>query len=111
MGGKAFYEITLSRPSVRLSVTKFSQKNFFCVCVPNLGPTGLNQAQNDVFYHFPEFGSLLFFEIAYNDSLRQYLSFSIGKPPSKKKFFFGGGGKFGSNEPKSGPKLVFLPFS
>ena len=50
MGGKAFYEITLSRPSVRLSVTKFSQKNFFCVCVPNLGPTGLNQAQNDVFF-------------------------------------------------------------
>ena len=92
MGGKAFYEITLSRPSVRLSVTKFSQKKFFCVCVPNLGPTGLNQAQNDVFYHFPEFGSLLFFEIAYNDSLRQYLSFGIGKPPSKKNFFFGGGG-------------------
>ena len=91
---------SLSRPSVHSSVTKFSQKKFFCVCVPNLGPAG----QNDVFYHFPEFGSLLFFEIAYNDSLRQYLSFSIGNLPSKKKFFGGVGG--GANLGQMSPNRV-----
>ena len=37
---------------------------------PNLDPTVLNQAQNEVFYHFLEFGSKVFLEIEYNDSLR-----------------------------------------
>ena len=43
---------------------------------PELGPTGLNQAQNEVFRHFFEFGILVFLEIAYNDSLQQCLTFS-----------------------------------
>ena len=33
---------------------------------PNLGPIGLNQAQNEVFHNFLEFGSLVFHKIAYN---------------------------------------------
>ena len=36
---------------------------------PNLGPTGLNQAQNEIFCHFMEFGSNALLEIAYNNSL------------------------------------------
>ena len=36
---------------------------------PNLGPMGLNQAQNEVLRHFIEFGSYFFLEIAYSDSL------------------------------------------
>ena len=36
---------------------------------PNLGPTGQNQAQNEVFHHFLEFGLQDFLEIAYDDSL------------------------------------------
>ena len=40
----------------------------------NLGSTGLNQAQNEVFPHFLEFGSYVFLEIEHDDSLRQYLT-------------------------------------
>ena len=37
----------------------------------NFGPRfGLNQAQNEVFCHFLEFGLYVFFEIDYDDSLR-----------------------------------------
>ena len=53
---------------------------------PNLGPTGLNQAQNEVLRNFLEFGSLVFFEIAYNDNLQQCLTYSRGKSPWKKMF-------------------------
>ena len=53
---------------------------------PNLGPTGLNQAQNEVLHNFLEFGSLVFLEIAYNDSLQQCLTYSRGKNPWKKMF-------------------------
>ena len=45
----------------------------------NLGATGLNQAQNEVFPHCLEFGSYIFLEIEYDDSLRQYLTSSRGK--------------------------------
>ena len=38
---------------------------------PNLGSAGLNQAQNQVFRNFIGFGSHVFLEIAYYDSLRQ----------------------------------------
>ena len=48
---------------------------------PNLGPTGLNQAQNEVLGNFLEFGSLVFFEIAYNDNLQQCITYSRGKSP------------------------------
>ena len=46
---------------------------------PNLAATGLNQAQNEVFRHFLEFGSLVFLEIAYNDSLQQCRGETHGK--------------------------------
>ena len=36
---------------------------------PDLGPTGLNQAQDEAIGHFLEFGSLVSLEIACNDSL------------------------------------------
>ena len=53
-------------------------------CSPNLGPACLNQAQSEVFCHFLTFSSLVFFEIAYNDSLQQCLTFSRGKAHEKK---------------------------
>ena len=67
------------RPSLLPSVTKFSQDwiiSFSWYCTQqltmtrigglNLGPIGLNQAQNEVFRNFLEFGSLVFHKIAYN---------------------------------------------
>ena len=36
--------------------------------VPNLGQSGKNRVQNQVFSHFLKFGLLFFLEIAYNDS-------------------------------------------
>ena len=70
------------------------------------GPTGLNQDQNEVFRQFLEFGSLVFLEISYNDSLQQCLTSSNGKTHEKKNWEF----KFGPKEPKSDPKLFFLSF-
>ena len=67
-----------------------------------MGPTVLNQAQDEVFCDFLEFASLDFCETAYNDSLHQCLTSSRGK--TKKKW----GPKFIQ---KSGPKLGFLSFS
>ena len=61
----------------------FEKKN----CGLNLGLTGLNQAQNEVFGHFFEFGLLVFLEIAYNDSLQQCITSSRNKTHEKK---FGG---------------------
>ena len=49
----------------------------------NLGPMGLNQAQDKVFCHFLDFGSLVFLEIAYSDSLQQCPTFSKGKTHKK----------------------------
>ena len=39
---------------------------------------GLNQAQNEVFYHFLEFGSYVFLAIEYDNSLQQRLASSRG---------------------------------
>ena len=39
----------------------------------SVGPTCVNQAQSKVFPHFVEFGSYVFLETEYDDSLRQYL--------------------------------------
>ena len=47
--------------------------------ISTLGPTDLNQVQNEVFCHFLEFGSLVFLEITYNDSLKQCLTSNRGK--------------------------------
>ena len=73
---------------------RFFKKNF---CDPNLGPTDLNQAQNGGFRCFHEFRLLVFFEIAYGDSLQQCLTSSRGKT-HEKKFW----------DPKLDPKLGFL---
>ena len=55
-----------------------------------------NQVQNEVFCHFLEFGSYVFLEIAYNDSLLQCLASGRGKTH---EYSFGG------------PIGFFLPFS
>ena len=46
---------------------------------PNLDSTVLNHAQNEFFFHFPEFKWLVFLEIAYSHSLEQCLTSSRGK--------------------------------
>ena len=40
-------------------------------------------AQNQVFCDFLKFSSLVFLEIAYNDGLQQFLTFSRGETPQK----------------------------
>ena len=72
----------------------------------NLGQISLNEAQNEVFCHFLEFGSYVFCEIQYDDSLQHCLRCSRGK--THKKIL---GPKFGPVKPRSGPKLGFLLFS
>ena len=79
-------------------------------------PIYINQAQNEVFCHFLEFGSYVYLEIAYNHIFRQYFASNIDKTYEKKIVGGGGGGvgmdKFGPNVPKSGPKLdIFAIFS
>ena len=77
----------------------------------NLGPTGLNQSQNEVFCHFPGFGSLVFLENAYNDILKQCLAFSRGKT-YEKNFWAQIWVKQAKIRPKIGLKIsFFLPFS
>ena len=44
---------------------------------------GQNQAQNEVFRHYLEFGSLVFLNIRYSDSLKQYLTSSRGETYEK----------------------------
>ena len=60
---------------------------------PNLGQRGQHQAQNYAFCHFLIFGSLVFLEIAYNNSLQQCMPFSRVKLTKKI-----GGPNFGQNE-------------
>ena len=67
--------------------------------MPKLGPT-LG------FLPFSQVWSLVFLELAYNDSLQQCLTSSTCKIHEKIL-----GPKFGSKGPKLGPKLGFLPFS
>ena len=45
----------------------------------NMDSMDLNQAQNEVFHHFLGFGSYVFLEIAYNNSVRQCLTSSRSK--------------------------------
>ena len=80
---------------------KILEKNFWG---PNLGQ---NRVQNWVFCLFLKFGLLVLFQIAYNDSLQQFIASSRGK--THEKIFWGP--NLGQNGPKSGPKLGFLPFS
>ena len=46
---------------------------------PGLGPTYLNQTQNEVFCHFIEFLSYFFLQIAYSDTLWQFLMYGNDK--------------------------------
>ena len=62
--------------------------------------------QNWIFCHFLKFGALVFLEIAYNDSLEQYITSNRSKT-HKIKFW---GPNLDQNGPKSGSKLRFLPF-
>ena len=63
----------------------------------------LNQAQNEVFCHFLEFGSLVFLDIAYNDSLKQCLTSS--KCKTHEKNF--GGPNFDQTSQKQAGNQVF----
>ena len=72
----------------------------------NLGQEGQNWDQNQVFYHFLKFGSLVFPQIAHDVTLEQCLATSRGK--TLKKIL---GPKFWPSGSKSGLKLGFFPFS
>ena len=48
-----------------------------------MGPIGLNLAQDEFFCHFLEFGSLVFLELTYNDSLEQCQTSNRGKTHKK----------------------------
>ena len=74
---------------------------------PNLGLTGLNQVQNEVFRHFLEFELLVFLEIAYNCRLQQCLTSNVGQ--SQVEIFENQ--NLVPNEPNWSPKLGFSPFS
>ena len=59
------------------------------------------------FYHFLKFGSLVFLEITYNDSLQKCLTCIRGE--NHENNFLGS--KFGPKGQKLVSKLGFLPFS
>ena len=71
---------------------------------PKFGPNG--SGPKLVFFHFVKFVSLIFFEIAYNDNLKQCLTSGRGTIYEKNC-----GTKLCQNRPKWGPELGFLPFS
>ena len=72
------------------------------------GTNGPKSGPKLAFYHFLKFGSIVFLEFTYSDSLQQCLTSSRSK--IYKKFLFEP--TFGPKEPKSGPKLGFFwPFS
>ena len=64
----------------------------------NLGLMDLNQVLRGIFLHLLEFESFVFLEIAYNDTLRQFLT-------STKRTCWS---KFGANVLNLGPKLIFI---
>ena len=61
---------------------------------------GQNQPENEVFRDFLEFGLYVFLEIAYSDSLRQFLTYSWEKIDEKNLGGGGGWGGFGYDRPK-----------
>ena len=73
---------------------------------PNLGQR-TKIVPGTICCYFFKFGSLVFLEIEYSDSLEQCVTSTKGK--SYEKRFWGP--NFGQNGPKSGPELVFLLFS
>ena len=74
--------------------------------IPNLGQTGQNQAQNQVFHHFLKFGLLVFLEILQDESSEQCLTTSRGTTHKN-----GGGvklGQTGQNWAQIWSKMIFL---
>ena len=69
---------------------------------PKFGPMGTKLILKLVFCHFFKFGSLVFSEFAYNDSLQQCLACSRSKIHEKKEK---------KCSPNLGQKLGFLSFS
>ena len=69
------YKYSLQQ-SLTSSRCKFHEKMFWD---PNLGQRGESQVPKYVFCHFLKFGSLVFLDIAYNDSLQQCLTSSRAK--------------------------------
>ena len=70
---------------------------------PKFGPNGPKSGLKMVFCHFLKFGSLVFLEVAYNDSLQQCLTASRGKN-HEKKF----GTQIGAKGAKIGPETKFF---
>ena len=79
-----FLEIAYN-DSLQLCLTcsrgKTHENNFLGL---TLGQRGRNRFQNQFFCHFLKFGSLIFLEFAYNDSLQQCLTCNKGKIYEKK---------------------------
>ena len=73
----------------------------------NLGPTTLNQVQNEVFCDFLEFEWYVCLEIAYNDSLQQCLTTSGNKIHEKSPNF----GQTGLNQSQNEVFRHFLEVS
>ena len=71
-------------------------------------PKGPKLVLKNVFCHFFKFGSLVFLEIAYSDSLQQCITSSRGKTHKKD---WGGGANLGQKRPKLGSILGFPLFS
>ena len=63
------------------STSKIYEKNFWAQILAKETKIG---AKTKFFWHFLKFGSLVFFEIANNDSFHQYLTSSRGKVYEKK---------------------------
>ena len=74
-------------------------------------PIYINQAQNEVFCHFLEFGSYVYLEIAYNHIFRQYFASSIDKTYEKKIAgggVGGGDGQIWTKRAKIRPKIRYF---
>ena len=79
-------------------------KNFWG---PNLGQRCQNRPGTRFFFHFLKFGTFVFLEIAYNNSLQQCITSSRGKIHQKNhiKFF---GAQIWAKDAKIGLELSFL---
>ena len=75
----------------------------------NLGSADLNQIQNDSFCYFLKFATLVFLEIAYNDSLQQCLTSSGGKA-FKERFWDPSLGQASQNCTRNQVFCYFLKF-
>ena len=114
---KSLLSVCLSAcQSVRPESSRGKTQEKIC-CGPNLGQRGEHCGpETSFFFQFIKFCSLVFHEIAYNNSLQEFLTSIRGKiyeifflRKTQENFF--GGPTLGQNWLKPDPKLVFLPFS